>query len=769
MRSSPDKKENLEEVLTPTKTGSNAKPRPTSTYAEVTARNKQALLPQFQAYRLTISFPIEKPPSKAKRMSAICKALNKFLIIAKSVSYKSRTVYIRKFKDHHSPKDTDKPDWIKEFDKTKIAHLVNYTHGFYPYQALQKRVFRLRLQAMIPIQDDPKELIMNTHELFSKSEDWRVQDLDAQNLHDPTDVGWLFRSSWRMTSSTELKDSIQEKANKSKKAFALSLTSKTISPPGNYIYDKETAVNAVMVSCNAEDFQIATDFLFNQYNKGNSAPLGIQMKFIPTRDNPEVKNNAVALQNLSVLIDRQRVFKTKTQFAVCQQLAFPDETLADGKTLREKLMALSPTTTSDEHKEAKLFHAIIRQGNSNGTPQYSFIFHEVFALEANSIVANMGVFLRDELALDPEAYCYPSLINPTHKWDPQTRTCITCTGTFMTDLVGETADLCIEDTPNEIEEEVEMTSKDGREFRRMVGLDDTETVMDMHKKRQPKAKVPTQVTNDDRSVRSELSGLTNYSSSTKASLQRKELRATVETQQDAIADKEKEIERLRAALLEINNQKDTTANKAITSGSKVPEDNHPEEGDDISYSDSNADDQTSEREMAVYPTVVLQGSYDVHNCIMYPRNKYVQEDYLDEDLRYPVHSSNSVDDQHIDPHWDYIGEYVKEVAGYIMEQEDKKNRIIQASKTGTLDPNKIAVYVWSVQDTYYTANPEGDNPYPPSEDIKHVMDKSEFIRNPVYPPITEADNQMEYLSEEVPIHNPQALLDMELHDQGRRQ
>ena len=46
----------------------------------------------------------------------------------------------------------------------------------------------------------------------------------------------------------------------------------------------------------------------------------------------------------------------------------------------------------------------------------------------------------------------------------------------MTDLVGETADLCIEDTPNEIEEEVEMTSKDGWEFRQMVGLDETETV-----------------------------------------------------------------------------------------------------------------------------------------------------------------------------------------------------------------------------------------------------------------------------------------------------
>ena len=154
-------------------------------------------------------------------------------------------------------------------------------------------------------------------------------------------------------------------------------------------------------------------------------------------------------------------------------------------------MALSPTTSSDEHKEAKLFHAIIRQGNSNGTPQYSFIFHEVFALEANSIVTNMGVFLRDEVGLDPEAYCYPSLINPTHKWDPKTRTCITRTGTFMTDLVGETADLCIKDTLNVTEEDVAMTSKDGREFRPRVGLDDTETVTDMHKKRQPKAKVPT--------------------------------------------------------------------------------------------------------------------------------------------------------------------------------------------------------------------------------------------------------------------------------------
>ena len=166
-------------------------------------------------------------------------------------------------------------------------------------------------------------------------------------------------------------------------------------------------------------------------------------------------------------------------------------------------MNLSPQTSSEELKEARLFHAIVRQGTTSGTPLYYFLFHEAFALEASSIISNLGVFIRDELKLDPEVFCYPSQINPTHKWDSSTRTCITQTGTFMNDLVGGTEDLCLDEAQSEKEqEEMEMTSKEGREFRRTVGLDDTETVMDLQAKRKSKTRVPTQVTEDAKSVRS---------------------------------------------------------------------------------------------------------------------------------------------------------------------------------------------------------------------------------------------------------------------------
>ena len=276
-------------------------------------------------------------------------------------------------------------------------------------------------------------------------------------------------------------------------------------------------------------------------------------------------------------------------------------------------------------------------------------------LEANSIINNMGVFLRDELGLDPDAYCYPSLINHTHKWDSKSRTCITCIGTFMTDLVGDTEDLHIKDKEvnNEVAKEVEMTSKDGREFRRIVGLDDTEKITDMKKKRKPKTKIPSQVTGDARSVRSELSGLTNYSSSTKASLQRKELRATVENQQEAIADKDDEIEKLRAALLKAQQNTepltDTTShNKKGTDISEKLQEGFEE--DDISYSDSNEDTNTKNKELAEYPKVKLEGFYDVHNCVMYPRDKYVEEAYLDEKMKYPVHNPTGEDTTWIDPH-----------------------------------------------------------------------------------------------------------------------
>ena len=737
------------------------------TYSQATGINLGPLLPQFQAYRISISFPIDKPSSKAKRISALSKGLNKFLEIAKKVAYKSRTVYVRKFKEHRAPKDAEKTEWIKSFDKTKIAHLLNYTHGFYPYQALRKGIFRFRLQIMIPVQDNPQDFITNANELFGETEQWKVQDIDAQELHEPTDVGWLFRSNWTMASSTELKDILQKKINKVQRNVPISLSSKTISPPGKYVYDKDTAVQAVMVSCNAEDYQVVSDIMFKIYNTGEKPPLGINMKFIATKDHPEVKNNSVALQNLSVLIDRQRVFKEKTQYVLCKQLSFPDEEVETGVTLRQKLMELSPLTSSDEHKEAKLFIAITKQKSQDGAPMYYFTFHDMFAMEANSIIGNLGVFIRDEMGLDPDNFCYPSAVNPNHKWDPRSRTCITRTGTFMTTLVGDTADLCIEDTTELMEQEdVELTSKEGREFRRTVGLDETETVTSMTKKRPiRKSKVPEQVGGDAKSVRSELSGLTNYSSSTKASLHRKELRMQVENQKDTIATKDDEIAKLKELLRQAQDPKARGSRVKQTKNQEVGKLNTTEADDDVSFSDSTMEDQTNQREIAEYPPMDMDGQFDVHGFVVFEKEQYVLEEWIDEEGEIPLHNPDGEIGRSIDPHWEKMGEYTREVSAYLAEEQIKKGRIVMVSRTGAEKKGKMVVYVWSIQDVFYTGK-EGDNPYPLNDNIPHYLEKRDYMENPVYPPITEPEKEMEYLYDtgDTPIHNPNALPDLEIHN-----
>ena len=127
-------------------------------------------------------------------------------------------------------------------------------------------------------------------------------------------------------------------------------------------------------------------------------------------------------------------------------------------------------------------------------------------MEARSIIDSMGPFLRDELKLDPDAYCYPAHINPDHVWDPEKRTCMNPTVDFLLTLVDDTKDLQIEgDHPGAkvFEEEFDMTSKEEREFRRTVGLDDTETVTDLKAKRQPRpSKIPNQVGGEAKSIRS---------------------------------------------------------------------------------------------------------------------------------------------------------------------------------------------------------------------------------------------------------------------------
>ena len=177
---------------------------------------------------------------------------------------------------------------------------------------------------MLPVQENVTTFIENVSELFGEKENWKVQDLDAQNLYDPRDVGWLFRSHWAMPSSPELCTELEKEIQKVHPNVCIGISNRLITPPGEYVYDKETAVNAAMISCNAPEYTQVYQTLLQIYSRQTDYPLGIQLKFVPLKDNPDIKNNTVALQNLSIIIDRQRIFNKQVQHDMCTQLASPD-------------------------------------------------------------------------------------------------------------------------------------------------------------------------------------------------------------------------------------------------------------------------------------------------------------------------------------------------------------------------------------------------------------------------------------------------------------
>ena len=740
-------------------------------YSEKVKENLGPIIPQFKAHRMLVTFSISKPETKPKRTKALSKGLNKFLSKAKEVSYKKRTVYVRRFADHHPPKDTDKPEWIKEFGEKQASHLMHYTHGFYSTQPLRKGTFRFRLQVMLPIQDDTTTFIENVNELFGEKENWKVQDIDAQALYDPRDVGWLFRSHWTMSASSELREAIEIELRKTHLNTSLGLTNRLITPPGEYVYDKETAVNAALISCNADEYSKVYESLLSIYSGDSHYPMGIHMKFVPLKDNPEIKNNAVALQNLSIIIDRQRMHNTQVLHELSTQLAAPDELLPNGKSLRHSLLALSPCTTSLEFQNAQLFLSISKRTARNGDIQYYFTFHKAFAMEARSVVSNLGLFIRDEMGLDPDVYCYPASMRPSHKWDATSRTCVNPTGTLMADLVGSTIEL---QENNEEDTHVnskdapdhDMNSKEGREFRRTVGMDDTETVQDMQEKRKAKSKIPSQVGVDDNSVRSEMSGITNYSSESKASQHRKHLRLQVADQQIVMDEKDDEIKRLQEMLrLNLATETDSLQGPTETQdmGAGTIDKKDPDE--DMSYSDTQYEDTPEADEnmdepydpASYLPPPSSEETYDVHRMYMFPDDGK-EKSFLLEENQVPHYQSDVTKEMFIDPHWRLLNTGSFEKMSFLARRKRLEECAVFAVTLDDSAADETAVYIWDILGTNYAVFGKSKYEHLVPPEIGHHLYKNITRKEIRYPPIPDEESAMEFLDEAyggTPIHNPQ--------------
>ena len=506
------------------------------TFAAKLLKNLTPILPQWKAYRVNISFQIKMPKNKAKRTEYLSRGLNKFLVAAKKVSPNNRTIYVRRFKDHEVLSDTEKMYWIDSFGSTQMTHLMNYTHGFYANQALRDGTFRLTLQLVVPVTTDIPSFIDNVNGIWSESTNQLIRDCKEQSLYNPKQIGWLLRSNWNMGSSNELQDELDRLGIQKYPGLRFGLQWKTIPSPGPKPakYDRDSAIRAIVVSTNSEHQLQAWDIMFKLYNQEKSPPLGIEMHFVPTKDHPDIRNNPVAVQNITLLMDRQRIFSNDTLTDQCYALADPDREVEQGITLRNKLLSLKCRTMGEEKKGAKLFHAITSRVK-DGSVAYFITFHKALEKEASSIISGMGAFLKAEFQVDPDLYCYPIHINPDHEWIAESRTIRNSTVDFLSTLVADMVALQ-PDLPaegiEEDDEDYEMTSKGEREFKRTAGLDDSETIANLNQRKSapgPK-RIPQQIESDDKSTKSEMSGLTNYSSASKMSQHRKELRQTVDDQ-----------------------------------------------------------------------------------------------------------------------------------------------------------------------------------------------------------------------------------------------
>ena len=527
-------------------------------YAERSRRasdNPNPVLPRWQTRRFAVAFDIKKPKDRSKRTEYLSAEINKLLTTIGQFN----KVFVRKFASHSTVHDSEKYEWKKELNKEMVSDLQTYTHGFYFYGNLRDGNFRLLIQLVLPITCNIEDLIMNVNgNKWASRNNRSFRDIKEQSLYDPKFCGWLFRSNYSMVASSELQRILESRAAQLGTQVSFGVSFKMI--PGSMVqgesYDKDKAIKAVCIMTNAEDQHVAWDLLYKWYNKQSASyPMSIPMKFIPSKDHPDIRNNSVAIQNLSHLFDRQKVFLRDTATMECSSLADPAARTPEGKTLRNVLKNVKATVSGENLNGGNLFHAITSKTTQAGELTYHITYHRCLEKEARNVIGGLPQFPETELKLDPEDFCHPHLVDNTHIWDPSRRCIENKTTEYLAELVG---DISVGEDSEAEEEEYSMDSKAYRESRRVLGLEDSETIGDMKKKKKKKPKkkvIPAQVS-EAQSVNSEITGLTPYTSASKASQQRKELR-------NQVKDQEIELAKYKAMIKEFQRKANGTSEQEV--------------------------------------------------------------------------------------------------------------------------------------------------------------------------------------------------------------
>ena len=444
---------------------------------------------RYRNRRLAITVKIPEVDNNVDRLAHLANEVNEFIKAART---KKETKFrLRAIQDTSIPNYKDRKSWLTVLPKDSVSDFQQYVYGYFPFTPPRGGTYRLRINTVM---DDSIELfkfITNVTHDWGHKDSRSISDLKSQGVWDPVKLGYFMRASRFVTHSYELVESLEKAAKKEGFNIPFGISWGTIpSPVGGY--DKDTAVQGVLIESNKANASEAVSLLHKWYplnaSKPATPPYPANFRFVVNKDNDRVKGNPVAIANLSILMERQGIFNNDTKGE--QSFCIKDVT-APWKgprtiSVRQKLLSTKAKTLSKELNGRPLFLSISTSvNNRSGMRSVWFTYHKQMEKEALSIVKNLPIFIKTEWKIDPEQHCYGQFLQDGDKWDSDLRVANNeDTEDIELAVKEQTLDLKREEesAPNQEVDNMSMTSKAHREMRRMLHQDD-ETVPSLSKER----------------------------------------------------------------------------------------------------------------------------------------------------------------------------------------------------------------------------------------------------------------------------------------------
>lgn len=463
-----------------------------TTYKDAAQRNQHRPTTEieFQQRRLAIMVSIPEVDNNVDRLSHLVKEVNEFLKFARKNNSKFR---LRPFDTNKVPKSSDKNQWRTRMIDNDSADFRQYCQGYFPFTPPRGGIYRLRINAVMDKKVKLPSLIENVTHDWAHKDGRSLSDLKSQMIYDPIKIGYFMRATRYVTHSYELVEAMEWQAKQDghpEVKFGISWG--TIpSPVGGY--DKDTAVQAVILETNKDTQVKAVDLLKSWYplnpKKKAKPPYPGNFRFVINKDHPSVRGNNIAIANLSVLMERQGIFNMDTRAEQTYSIKALDMSLPDSNlSLRHRLLQIKSKNSGKTWLDKPIFMSVSKSINSRtGQKSTWFTFHKAVTAEATSIVKNLPLFIKAEWQVDPEECCFAQFLNDRDEWDTKNRVAnnedtdeiAMATKEYTMDLHREAEQV------GKQQDDLSLSSKAAREMQRMMG-DGNETIASISKERQRK-------------------------------------------------------------------------------------------------------------------------------------------------------------------------------------------------------------------------------------------------------------------------------------------